>query len=66
MITEIMSKDGGSKVVIINRRKAVRERCLNCKCWQVGEVSECQERDCHLHPFRTGRAGRVRRTGQGR
>lgn len=49
-----MSKDG-FKVVDLNRRKAIRERCLNCSCWIPKEVTHCTFKDCPLYPFRTGK-----------
>ncbi len=45
----------GLKTVSLNRRKAIRERCLNCSGWSAGEVTECKFSDCQLYPFRTGR-----------
>lgn len=50
----IQSK-GGYKIVFLNRRKAIRERCLNCCGWSEKEVKECHhENDCSLFLFRTG------------
>ena len=53
MRTIIQSKYG-SKEIDLNRRKAVRERCLNCSGWSCSEVENCQFADCDLHPFRLG------------
>jgi len=50
----IMSKDG-HKEVDLNRRQAIRERCLNCKGWYHKEVINCIFTHCFLHPFRTGK-----------
>ena len=44
----------GLKTVSLNRRKAIRERCLNCSGWSAREVTECRFSDCQLYPFRTG------------
>lgn len=49
-----MSKHG-EKVVDLNRRKAIRERCLNCSAWFYPGVSSCAFTDCHLYSFRSGR-----------
>ena len=50
----IQSKSG-SKIVDLSRRKAIRERCLNCCGWVVKEVKDCDyEGDCSLFPFRSG------------
>ena len=51
---EILQKNG-SKVVDLNRRRTIRERCLNCSGWMPSEVSGCTFTDCELYPFRTGR-----------
>jgi hypothetical protein len=54
MRTRIQSKDG-TKIVKINRRRAIRENCLNCLAWIVREVSNCQDTDCPLYPYRLGK-----------
>ena len=53
MKVKIMSKDG-FKVVDLNRRKAIHERCLNCSTWHPRNVTECEFSDCSLFPFRSG------------
>ena len=50
---EILSKDG-LKTVELNRRQAIRERCLNCSAWSPKEVTECEFHDCQLYPYRMG------------
>ena len=54
MKVKILGKNG-PKVVHLNRRKAIRERCLNCSGWYPKEVTDCTFTDCPLHPFRSGR-----------
>jgi hypothetical protein len=54
MKLKIQSKDG-HKTINLNRRKAIRERCLNCSGWVPKEVSNCEFVDCSLHPFRSGK-----------
>ncbi len=44
----------GLKVVNLNRRKAIREQCLNCSGWVAPEVRNCKHTDCNLWPFRMG------------
>ena len=44
----------GSKIVNLNRRKAIRERCLNCSAWFSREVANCSFTECTLFPFRSG------------
>ena len=53
MKMRIMAKRG-HKVIDINRRKAARERCLNCSAWVVPDVTNCAMTDCHLYPYRLG------------
>jgi len=54
VFVEIQSKDG-TTVVNLNRRRAIRERCLNCSGWSVAEVRFCSFADCPLYPFRMGK-----------
>jgi hypothetical protein len=44
----------GLKEVDINRRKAIREKCLNCAGWFHKEVTNCTFTDCPLFPYRSG------------
>ena len=53
MKVSILGKNG-PKLVDLNRRKAVRERCLNCAGWLHKEVTNCTFKDCPLCPFRSG------------
>ena len=53
MKVSILGKNG-QKAVDLNRRKAVRERCLNCAGWFYKEVAKCIFTDCPLHSFRSG------------
>ncbi len=58
MEVKILDKNGYTKIISINRRKAVREKCLNCTAWSPGAVSFCDpskyQQPCPLHPFRSG------------
>ncbi|MBC8427020.1 MAG: hypothetical protein ISR63_10255 [Desulfobacterales bacterium] len=49
-------KKGGFELVTkdLNRRKAIRERCLNCCAWSPKEVEKCFADDCQLYPYRSG------------
>lgn len=53
MKVTILGKNG-LKVVDLNRRKTIRERCLICSAWSYKEVANCEFADCHLYPFRSG------------
>jgi len=35
--------------------QSVRDKCLDCCCYQPGEVRKCPARACPLWPFRFGR-----------
>ena len=34
------------------RAEAIRLKCLDCVCWNQGEVRRCEITSCSLHPFR--------------
>jgi hypothetical protein len=53
MRTKIQSKNG-HKEIDLNRRKAIREKCLNCSGWSYAEVENCEFIDCDLFLFRMG------------
>ncbi len=56
MKVQIYAKKGRFKLIIkdLNRRKAIRERCLNCSAWSPKEVKNCIFLDCQLYRFRLG------------
>jgi len=54
MKIRIMAKNG-ERLIELNRRKAIHERCLNCSCWVPSEVRYCTFTDCPLYPYRTGK-----------
>ena len=39
----------------LNRRKAIRERCLNCTNWVPKEIFRCAFKACSLFQFRMGK-----------
>jgi len=51
MKVKIIHKNG-YKTVALNRKKGIREKCLNCSGWSVVEVELCQQTDCLLHKYR--------------
>ena len=53
MMVSFLGKNG-PKVVHLNRRKAIRERCLICSGRSHTDVKNCEFTDCFLHPFRSG------------
>ena len=54
MKTKIQSKNG-HKIININRRKAVHEKCLNCSGWSYKNVELCLLTNCQLYSFRSGK-----------
>jgi hypothetical protein len=44
----------GLKTVNLNRRRAIREKCLNCSCWSLRGVQDCTFEGCPLQPLRSG------------
>lgn len=44
--------------------KALRNRCLDCCCGQLGEVRKCVAVDCPAWPFRMGVKPRHGRSGE--
>jgi hypothetical protein len=69
ILTVILGKHG-LKTIELNRRKAIREKCLNCSAWSPKEVKNCgfdsypkdtklqtklQTKHCHLYPYRSGK-----------
>lgn len=53
MRIKILSKDG-FKILDLNRRDAIHERCLNCSGWIPSEVTNCTFTECQLYLFRSG------------
>ena len=54
MKTKILTKNGTTETVDLNRRKAIRARCLDCSGFEYNEVSGCKILKCELHPYRMG------------
>jgi hypothetical protein len=50
----ILDKHGNKKIVNLNRRKAIREFCLQCVGWSASEVDNCTMPECPLYPYRSG------------
>ena len=45
-------QEGQVKIIHLNRRIAIRERCVNCAGFQYAEVHDCIEVDCPLYTYR--------------
>ena len=46
---------GRSEVVRLNRRTAIRKRCIDCAGGDRKAARDCEMEDCPLHPFRMGK-----------
>jgi len=53
MKMQIQTKDGHI-VKNLNRRKAIREYCLNCSGFSLKIVKDCVIKECDLYPYRIG------------
>ena len=38
-----------------NPVKAIREKCLDCTCNQISEITDCPIKSCALYAFRFGK-----------
>jgi hypothetical protein len=49
-------KDKNDQLVLkdLNRRKAIKELCLNCSAWASRDRKTCPVTECQLHPYRNG------------
>jgi hypothetical protein len=54
MIAKVLTKNG-VKEIDLNRRKAIRLKCLDCSGFEDIEVKNCAYQDCSLLHFRTGK-----------
>jgi len=54
MKAKILTKQGITAPVPLNRRKAIRLRCWDCSGFEYNEVSGCDRTDCELYPYRMG------------
>lgn len=52
---KILTNKGTKEPVGINRRRAIRLKCLDCSAWSWSEVENCEHKNCDLYPFRTGK-----------
>ena len=43
---------------ILTPIKSIRQKCLDCSCWQPQEVRLCEHTECALYPYRMGRRPR--------
>lgn len=54
MKAEVLTKNGFIEVDL-NRRKAIKLKCLDCSGFEYAEVRDCDYKDCSLLQFRTGK-----------
>lgn len=46
--------DNANNAKFLTPIRAIRQKCLDCCCWQKQEVKLCPSKDCPLHPYRLG------------
>jgi hypothetical protein len=39
----------------LNRRQAIKQKCLDCSGYERNEVTYCRCKDCSLQPYRSGK-----------
>lgn len=44
-----------NETTITSPLKAIRAKCLDCCCGQIGEIKSCVVSSCPLHDFRFGK-----------
>jgi len=49
-----ITSDGSKTDNNFTRGKAIRQKCLDCTCWQLAEIRLCTAKTCALFPFRMG------------
>ena len=57
---KILSKNS-QKIVNLNRRRAIREHCLNCSGYSRAEVHRCPVTSCSLFHYRSGKGNRMQK-----
>lgn len=53
-----ITKNGPKMDHNFTRGKAIRQKCLDCCCWQEAEIRRCTAQSCALYPFRMGNTRR--------
>lgn len=48
-------EDNRKRLVNLNRRSAIAEKCLNCSGFKHSARKNCEFTDCQLFPFRSGK-----------
>lgn len=61
MKTEIYTRNG-LKEVNLNRRSAIRAKCMDCSGFDFSDVLNCHCKDCQLYDFRMGKGKQDART----
>jgi len=49
-----IQKKNGLEICNINRRTAIRQKCLNCSGYSSADVTSCTLTDCSLYAYRSG------------
>lgn len=56
MIKHTFKYKDTEKTMSLSPTKAIRQKCIECSCWNDKEVRDCPCTDCALYPFRMGKA----------
>ena len=48
------TREGIQTIENFTKAKAIRQKCMDCTCWQEAEVRKCPSPMCALFPFRFG------------
>lgn len=51
---KITQESGGLRTVHLNRRKAIRAKCRDCRNLELKQIRNCAFTECQLHWLRTG------------
>ena len=54
-IMHTIDTSDGIKEVELTPMRAIRAKCLDCCCFDLTEVRECELTECSLWPYRMGR-----------
>ena len=55
----VIQENGTKTFNNLTRGRAIREKCMECCCWQGAEVRKCAAKDCALYPYRMGSVARA-------
>lgn len=57
-------KKSGTETRKLSPVRAIRNKCLDCTCWQPKEIEHCTIADCACYPFRMGKNPKTKKQGE--